>query len=226
MTTVTMGVQATDEAQEGEDGGATSGQDDPADPVPLAARTIPCTAWFGPRTSDSFEREMAGFLGSHNGVAVLQWPRDVDRASHLHELGIPCLCFVRTGRDFPPGEDGLAEWLPQGASDERVHESLLRLSRRALARRSVPPMLEGDCVRLGESRVHLWPSVCDLASVLIAHFDEAVDDSVLSRSSERVATNGKSLFSDVFHLDQCVNQLGLEIIPVRGQAHRMRWCLQ
>jgi hypothetical protein len=28
----------------------------------------------------------------------------------------------------------------------------------------------------------------------------------------------------LFHLDQCVNQIGLEIVPVRGQAHRIRRC--
>jgi hypothetical protein len=224
VTTVAPEVEATDGGLEGEGDGEASGQDDPADPVPLAARTIPCTVWFGPKTSESFEREMAAFLGSHNGVAVLQWPRDVDRATHLRELGIPCLCFVRTGSELPLGEHDLEEWIPQHASDQRVHDSLVRLSERALARRTAPPVLEGDCIRLGESGVQLWPGTCDLASVLIAHFDQAVDDSVLSRTSERVATTRRSLFSDLLHLDQCVNQLGLEIIPVRGQAHRIRRC--
>jgi hypothetical protein len=228
MTTVALDVQGTDEDLEGDsDGdGEASGQDDPPDPVPLAARTIPCTVWFGPKTSESLEREMAAFLGSHNGVAVLQWSRDVARATHLHELGIPCLCFVRTGCEYPVGEHDLEEWLPQYASDQRVHDSLVRLSERALARRTAPPVLEGDCVRLGESGVQLSPGIRDLASVLIAHFDQAVDDSVLSRTSERVATTRRSLFSDLLHLDQCVNQIGLEIVPVRGEAHRIRRCFR
>jgi hypothetical protein len=226
MTTVTLELQATDEPLEREESSASPGQDDPADPVPLAARTIPCTVWFGPRTSESFEREMAAFLGSHNGVAVLQWPRDIHRATHLRELGIPCLCFVGAGSDFPPGEHELEEWLPRGASDQRLHHTLVRLSERALARRALPPVLEGDRIRLGESGVRLWPGTCDLASVLIAHFDQAVDDSLLSQTSERASTGHRSLFSDLFHLDQCVNQLGLEIIPVRGQAHRIRRCFR
>src|ERR1700679_3341308 len=96
MTTVTLDVQGTDGPVEGDGDGEESGTDEPADPVPLAARTIPCTVWFGPKASESFEREMAAFLGAHNGVAVLQWPRDADRAAHLHEFGIPSLCFVRT----------------------------------------------------------------------------------------------------------------------------------
>ena len=226
MTTVALGVQATDEGLEAEGDGETSGQDDPADPVPLAARTVPCTVWLGPSTSKFFEREMAAFLGSHNGVAVLQWPRDTERATQFHELGIPCLYFVRTGHDFPPGPHELEEWLPQGTSDKGVHESLVRLSERALARRTASPVLEGDCIRLGESGVHLWPGTCDLASVLIEHFDQEVDNSVLSRTSGRIVPTQRSLFSDLFHLDQCVNQLGLEIIPVRGQAHRIRRCLR
>jgi hypothetical protein len=125
VTTVAPGVQATDEGLEGEGYGEASGQDDPADPVPLAARTVPCTVWFGPSTSTTFEREMAAFLGSHYGVAVLQWPPDIERATQFHGLGIPCLSFVRTGHDFPPGAHELEEWLPRGASDKGVHESLV-----------------------------------------------------------------------------------------------------
>jgi hypothetical protein len=60
----------------GEEDKETSGEsDDPADPGPVSARTIPCTVWFDPKASEHFEREMAAFLGSHNGVAVLAPPR-------------------------------------------------------------------------------------------------------------------------------------------------------
>src|ERR1019366_1777159 len=198
MTTVVPDVQAIDVPLEGEEDNETPGESgDPSDPVPLSARTIPCTVWFGPKTSEHFEREMAAFLGSHNGVAVLQCPRDTHRARCLRDLGIPCLWFVGALADIPTEGLELAEWLPQNASDKTVHDSLIRLSERALSRRTVPPVLEGDCVRLGEFGVHLSPGTCDLASVLIAHFDQEVDDSVLSGTSGRVRTARRSLFSDL-----------------------------
>jgi hypothetical protein len=221
---VTPDMQGVDgSVQGGEDSEAAGESDDPSDPTPDSVRTVPCTVWFGPKTSEHFEREMAAFLGSHNGVAVLRWARDTYRARSLRELGIPCLWFVKAPSEIPAKSD-LEEWLPQNASDKRVHDSLLRLSEEALATRTVAPVFEGDRVRLGEFGVHLSPSTSDLASVLIAHFDHPVDDSVLSETSKRVSTARGSLFSDLFHLDQCVNQLGLEIIPVRGQAHQIQRC--
>jgi len=225
MTSVLPDGPVGDGPPEGEDADETAGgSGDPSDPVPLSAGVIPCTVWFGPKTSDHFEREMAAFLGSHNGVAVLRWPRDTFRARGLRELGIPCLWFVGALSDFPAQRPELEEWIPQDASDKTVHDSLMRLSQRALTSRTVPPVLEGDCVRIGEFEVHLSARTCDLASVLIEHFDQPVDDSVLSGASKRVSTARGSLFRDLFHLDQCVNQLGLEIVPVRGHAHRIQRC--
>jgi hypothetical protein len=225
MRTVTVNPQTTGEPLKAEEDDETSGKDgDPSDPVTLSAHAIPCTVWFGPNRSEYFERDMAVFLGSHGGVAVLQWPRDADRVKRLRELGIPLLWFVRDASDFPAERHALEEWLPRDASDQRVHSSLANLSQRVQARRRLMPVLEGDRVRVGEFEVRLSHGTCDLASVLIAHFDRAVDDSELSRTSERVRTTGTSLFSDLFHLDQCVNQLGLEIVPVCGHAHRIRRC--
>ena len=86
------------------------------------------------------------------------------------------------------------------------------------------PVLEGDRVRMGEFGVRLSLGTCDLASVLIAHFGQAVHDSELSWTSEGASTTSTSLFSDLFHLDQCVNQLGLEIVRVSSHAHRIRRC--
>lgn len=225
MSTATVDPQTTDEPLKAEGEDEASDKDgEPSDPVPLSAHAIPCTVWFGPNGSEYFEREMAVFLGSHSGVAVLQWPRDADRVTRLRELGIPLLWFVRDGSDFPTERRALEEWLPRDASDQRVHSSLVDLSQRVEARRTLVPVLEGDRVRMGEFEVLLSHGTCDLASVLIAHFDQAVDDTELCRTAERVRTTSTSLFSDLFHLDQCVNQLGLEIVPVCGHAHRIRRC--
>jgi hypothetical protein len=65
---------------------------------------MPSTVWFGPKGSESTERELIAFPGTHNGVAVLQWPRDASRSPRLFELGIPLLWLVRDGAELPRHE--------------------------------------------------------------------------------------------------------------------------
>ena len=89
-----------------------------------AASTRPNGVWFGPKGSEATERELISFLGSHNGVAVLQWPRDVGRSHRLRCLGIPRLWFVHDGAALPVARDTSEEWLPHTASDLEIHESL------------------------------------------------------------------------------------------------------
>jgi hypothetical protein len=142
-------VETTDDShdQAGEDP-APAEESDPPAPTPL-----PDMVWFGPRGLGSVERELTTFLGTHHGVAVLQWPRDTERAAHFTELGIPCLCLV--GRpsgepavqqgaelaggpegaepapcgyvDVPPVRPGLEEWLPDTASRAQIDACIKRL---------------------------------------------------------------------------------------------------
>ncbi len=97
-------------------------------PNPPSNGAVPCTVWFGPGGSAHFEREMLAYLGSHNGVAVLQWPRDLERATRCNLLGIPTLCFASDPNETIRCPQELREWLPSSATDEEVHGSLCRLS--------------------------------------------------------------------------------------------------
>ena len=235
MTIATVARETTDDpyGQQGEHASPDE-EGDPPEPRPLAARTSavahagPNGVWFGPRGSESVERESIAFLGSHNGVAVLQWPRDADRAARFSDLGIPCLWFVQSTDDLPPIRHGSEEWLPQTASDLQIHECLEQLCGWAAARRAATPLaLEDDgWLHLGEHGVRLTPSASRLATILIAHFGEAVDDALLSGGSGCATTaywNG-SVCSDLLHLDQYVNPLGLEVVPAQGHAHLIRRC--
>jgi hypothetical protein len=241
MTTTRVGSRAADSMDESPGDEASSldkpsspEADDPLEPPPAVERTAlvvhasPCTVWFGPRGPESVERELAAFLGSHNGVAVLQWPRDTNRAAHFADLGIPCLWLVRDPDDTPPMQSALQEWLPHSASDDEVHDCLERLSEHGAARRQAASLeLDGDgWLHLGDSGVHLAPTAERLATLLIDHFDEAVDDAMLSEGSESASTSrwNNSLSSDLMRLDRYVNPLGLEVIPVPEHAHLIRRC--
>jgi len=198
---------------------------DPPDPVSPSARVVPCTVWFGPSGSDSFEREMLGYLGSHNGVAVLQWPRDLRRAARCAHLGIPVLCFVSDPTEPIPSTQEHQQWLPSSATDREVHDSLWRLSALGASRREAALLaLDSDGLHLGDGEVHLDASGLDLAAALVASFDQAVDDTSLSCVSRHPEKGQRSLFSELLRLDREVNQLGLEVVPVKDHAHLMRRC--
>jgi hypothetical protein len=81
-------------------------------------------------------------------------------------------------------------------------------------------------LHLGDHGVHLAPATERLAAVLIDHFDQAVEDTVLAGESDNAAVNrwNSSLSSDLIHLDQFVNPLGLEVVPMPGHAHLLRRC--
>jgi hypothetical protein len=226
MTSETSEAAAIeDRSAPDEDGNSSDEQDDPADTVLLSTRIPPCTVWFGPRGSASFEREMLSYLGSHNGVAVLQWPRDTERATRCSALSIPTLCFVSDPMELISFPQALQEWLPSNATDREIHDSLQRLSEHGASRRAASTLaVDSEGLHLGESEVHLDSPARELAEVLIASFERAVDDASLSRASNCTAETRRSLVSELLRLDREVNQLGLEVVPMKEHTHLMRRC--
>jgi hypothetical protein len=226
MTIEAAQLETIEERCDSDAAGESSDEDgDPPDPAPHSTAVVPCTVWFGPRGSAHVEREMLGYLGSHNGVAVFQWPRDLERAARCSLLGIPTLCLVSDPMETIPFPQGLQEWLPSSATDQEVHNSLRRLSEHGASRRVAALLaLDSDGLRLGDGEVHLNPTARDLAAVLIDNFERAVDDVSLSCASRSTTTTRRSLFSELLQLDREVNQLGLEVVPVREHAHLIRRC--
>jgi hypothetical protein len=226
VLTETLVLGTSDERSERMDEDEPSGNEgDPPDPVRPAASAVDCTVWFGPNVPRPAERELLAMLGSHNGVAVLQWPRDMDRTRRCWDLGIPTLCFVSDPTPLPALRHGLVEWVRSSASDGQVHDSLNRLSRYgATQRRAGMPMLDHGCLHLGECEIHLDPPACDLAAVLVANFDQAVDDALLSSASRERTAGHRSLLRDLLQLDRDVNQIGLEVVLVNNHEHAIRRC--
>jgi hypothetical protein len=128
----------------------------------------------------------------------------------------------------PPVPSSLHEWLPRTASDEEVHGCLERLSERGAAMRQAAQLELDDegWLHLGDHGVQLAPATERLAALLIDHFDEAVEDTVLADESDNASVNrwNSSLSSDLIHLDQFVNPLGLEVVPMPDHAHLLRRC--
>jgi hypothetical protein len=226
MTSEVSQLEAIEERCETHaDSESSDEEGDPPDHDLLSARVVPCSVWFGPSGSDSFEREMLGFLGSHSGVAVLQWPRDLRRAAHCGNLGIPVLCFVSDPTEPIPSAQELQEWLPSRAADQEVHDCLWRLSELGGSRREAALLaLDSDGLHLGDGEVHLDSSGLELAAALVASFDRPVDDTSLLCVSSRTQEGQRSLFGELLRLDREVNQLGLEVVPVNEHAHLMRRC--
>ncbi|MGD0391109.1 MAG: hypothetical protein ABSC41_00545 [Acidimicrobiales bacterium] len=195
----------------------------PSAHVDRTAHVRPSGVWFGPKHSDSEERKLIAYLGSHNGVAVLQWPRDAQRAGPFLEFGIPCLWFVQVDADdHPPIRSEFEAWLPRSAGDMEIHAGLEELCRRAARHRSVARLELNDdgWLHLGAHGVHLTQTESGLAAALVAHFGEAVDDTLLAVISGRT----ESLAGELRHLDEGVNALGLEVVPVTANTHLIRRC--
>jgi hypothetical protein len=232
MTMTTVGTSLIEKLYEPDSEDGLSDED--GDPTKLghpeagrltAAR--PNGVWFGPQGSEATERELISFLGSHNGVAVLQWPRDVGRSPRLCMLGIPRLWFVHDGAALPVARDQSEEWLPHTASDLEIHESLRRLCDWAATERgAVPPELEEDgWLHLGDHGIQLTLPESGVAASLVARFGDAVDDELLDRRSACVAARWNGSFAGALHqLERDVNALGLEVVQVAEHSHLIRRC--
>ena len=193
----------------------------------FAAPSRPIGVWFGSKRSESEDRDLIAFLGTHNGTAVLQWPRDADRAAKLFTLGIPCLWFVQSADDAPPLRSGSEGWLLRTASDLEIHACLQELCRCAASERAAEPLVLEDTgwLHFGIHGIELTPPDPCLAEALIARFGEAVEDSLLTEALARgQRAPDCSLDGQLRHLDQEVNALGLEVVRGGEHGHVIRQC--
>jgi hypothetical protein len=193
-----------------------------------AAPNRPSGVWFGSKRSESEDRHLIAFLGTHNGAAVLQWPGDADRAAKLFSLGIPYLWFVQNAADVPPLRSGSEGWLLRTASDPEIQQRLEELCRCAAAERAAEPLVLEDTgwLHFGIHGIELMPPDPYLAAALMARFGEVVEDTALT---EALACGLRtphhcSLDGQLRHLDQEVNALGLEVVRGGEHAHVIRRC--
>lgn len=194
----------------------------------MVKEIVPSSAWFGPSVGGSQERELMAFLGSHSGVAVLQWPRDAEHLELLTRVGIPRLLLVHPSPHVPPADGPLQMALGHSASQADIHRRLLLLCRQAAHRRSVarcPRMDEENRLHAGNGSVELPPIAQRLARVLVARFGRPVeDDHLLAPEVVGLSMSAAALEGQLARLCQLVNPIGLEVVPASGHSHTMRWC--
>lgn len=199
---------------------------EPPKPGAVRHRRASSSVWFGPTVGHKDERELMAFLGAHNGVAVLQWPRDAQRAHVLAEAGLPRLLLVHPSPEPPPACDRLQMALPQDADVDEIRRCLesLRTSAAMLRLSAVTPRLDDNgTLQAGGGRVELLDRQRRLARALLDHFGEPVgDDELLSCGAQLASRNCLDGLLD--RLCEAVNPLGLQVAELPGDAHVMRWC--
>jgi hypothetical protein len=167
------------------------------------------------------------FLGAHNGVAVLQWPRDCGHVEVLSRAGLPRLLLVHPSPSARPVEGPLQRVLPLSARDDEIHWSLVALADLAAEQRSRArtPVIDGrGWIRTPGGRVELPPVALRLAAGLLADFGRPVSDDVLARATPCPPMTARALQGHLARLSRLVNPLGLEVVVARDGHHTMRWC--
>ena len=185
---------------------------------------VPSSVWFGSFVPEHLERDFMAFLGAHNGVAVLTWPRDREHAEHLAQAGLPRLLLVPSP-EVPPRAAPLQDWLPIEASHVEIHRCLLMLSRAAAVQRSTagPPMLDDQGqLHVGDASVAIPVHQRALTEMLVTSFEAPVAVAALTRATN--AASPTALFALLWQLERRANVLGLEIVPRAGDAHMLRRC--
>jgi hypothetical protein len=227
-------IQTIEESQDSRQEESGDEEGDPSTGRPGAGRprraasNRPSGVWFGSKRSESEDRRLIAFLGTHNGTAVLQWPRDADRGAKLFSLGIPCLWFVQNADDVPPLRSESEGWLLRTADDLEIQACLENLCRCAAAERAAEPLVLEDTgwLHFGIHGIELTPPDPDLAEALMARFGESVEDTLLTEALGRGhhAPQHCSLDGQLRHLDQEVNALGLEVVRGGEHTHVIRQC--
>jgi len=208
--------------------GSRRTQTQPPGPGMSSSHVLPSTAWFGPTVPRGTAKELMAFLGSHDGVAVVHWPRDVGIVRELARSGLPRLLLVANQSDAPPYDGLLQDWLLWPASEEATHDRLMTLSRRSAEHRvaaGLPTVDDRGRVRRGDDYVELSAFEHPLAEALVARFEEPVTESDLLAIAGRPSVSRTCLRVRLSRLSEDVNPLGLEVVSISGAAYSMRRCI-
>ena len=193
-----------------------------APPTTTDRTLVPSSVWFGPFVPDGLERDFMAFLGTHNGVAILTWPRDRAHCDHLTRAGLPRLLLVCPTTATPPVEP-LQDWLPSGASYTEIHDRLVALTRAAAERRrrAGPPTLDDQGqLHVGDASVAVPGPERALAQRLATGFEAPVAIAELTTAISDPSP--ASLQVRLWQLGRRLNPLGLEIASVPDGSYVLR----
>jgi len=153
-----------------------------------------------------------------DGVVVVAWPEDADRATDLAHARTPHLFLVAPGAEPPETTDDLSAWIRMPAIERDVHAKIVELRSRASIAR--PILGEHGVLWRGTRWVALSPIEARLTAAFIARPGRVLSRARLEmtgwpdgRPSER------SVDARIKALRRRVASLGLRIHTVRGQGY-------
>jgi DNA-binding response OmpR family regulator len=154
-------------------------------------------------------------------VVLVRWPAEETRRVQLREDGVPRLLLVDQGVPPPQSADELEDWVRVPADEVELHARVENLDRRAKARSSIKPMLDGDGVlRVNGTWVALPPVEARLTGALISGYGSVVSrDDLATAGWPEGAPGRNALDVHVLRLRRRVAALGLKIRTVRSRGY-------
>jgi DNA-binding response OmpR family regulator len=155
-----------------------------------------------------------------DGIDIVRWPEESDRADNLVRAHMPCLLVVSPDADEPtlPANDPLTDWVREPVIERELHNRVVALRSAASVLR---PMLDDHGVLW---RGNEWIALSPIEARLTAAF-LATPGTVLDRRQLEVVGWSKSLEGSraldarIKVLRPRVEPAGLLIHTVRGQGY-------
>jgi DNA-binding response OmpR family regulator len=155
-------------------------------------------------------------------VAIVRWPTEEQRRLNLRDAGVPRLLLVEVGPP-PVPVDVLEDWIRVPAEDVDLAARVEGLSRRATARRTALPSLDGDGVlRVDDRWVSLPPVESRLTGALLERLGAVVSRDALARAGWPYGAPGRNALDvHILRLRRRLGPLRLVIRTVRSRGYML-----
>lgn len=156
----------------------------------------------------------------------MRWPSEEPTRARLHAAGVPRVLLVEGMAPPPALADELEDWIRVPADEVDLHARVDAIERRARARGSASPTLDGDGVlRYAGAWVPLPPVEARLTGALIERTGAVVSRDALARAGWPEGSPGRNALDvHVLRLRRRLAPLGLAIRTVRSRGYLLERC--
>jgi DNA-binding response OmpR family regulator len=155
-----------------------------------------------------------------DGIDIVCWPEESDRADNLLRANMPCLLVVAANADAPtvPANDPLTDWVREPVIERELHNRVVALRSAASVLR---PMLDDHGVLWrGNEWIALSPIEARLTAAFLATPGTVLDRKQLEAVGWSKSLEGsRALDARIKVLRPRVEPAGLLIHTVRGQGY-------